>query len=95
MRKPPKLPPARDMLYEVITSGLIPRTQCRVLKQVLILMYRDTAVRRAPAKRIVIDKAMRKKIFRLANTDLNMNQIAKEVGLQNQGRISEVLTGQR
>lgn len=95
MKKPPKIPAAREMILAVIQSGTVDALSRRMLGKALLLMYRAKPVRLAPRKRQRITKEMRRKIFRLAPTDLNMNQIAAAVGVHNQGRISEVLTGQR
>jgi hypothetical protein len=92
-----KVPRARDMLWEVIQQkhGYVPPAVCRVLKMALILMFREKAVRRVSGTPHKITMGERILIKRLARTDLTMVEIANRVGIKNQGRISEVLTGQR
>ena len=87
---------ARDIIGTILREGVMDYTSRRRLHRALALMYRETPVRRAKARRVVIDARKRRAVHRLAeNTDMTEHDIAQAVGLRNGGRVSDVLNGRR
>ena len=89
------IPKARALLNEIesMTDLLAIRRQVR---RAIGLMTREPACRRAPEKRVVLDYKIKARIRWLArHTDMTIHQIAEEVGVRNNGRVSEVLNGKR
>jgi len=96
MIKPPKIPRARELIQYVIDNCNISPFAKWVLRRALVLMWRDVPDKRATAHPVVITDEMRSEVIRLrAITDLTQFEIADVTGLHNQGRISEILDGQR
>lgn len=90
------IPMARDIIEVVLDRGEICDTSRTALKMALSFMKRDAPVRRAPGRRVKITEPMRRRVRHLAaRTDLTMVQIAREVGLPNQGRVTDILKGMR
>jgi hypothetical protein len=91
------IPRARELIQQVIDHPLTHMSARGTLRYVLRLMYREEYARRAPAKRQVIDKNLRRRIKRMSRTYPTMteHEIANAVGLRSSGRISEVLHGKR
>lgn len=87
---------ARENIEDVLEHGKIDARSRRTLRRALALMYREPAIRRATARRVVIDLIKRREVRRLAaTTDMTAHQIADAVGLRNSGRVSDVLHGRR
>jgi transcriptional regulator GlxA family with amidase domain len=90
-----EVPRARRKLQRALDFGKMDDFTSRMIKEALALMFRETAVRRAPAKYRRITPRLRQSIHRLAQTDMTMSEIAQAVGVRSQGRISEVLNRKR
>lgn len=92
------IPKARAVIQIIVQDYykiLGPSISGRLLYAVR-LMYREKADRRAPAKRQVIDKNMRKRVKALRKgTKLTQHEIANRVGLRSAGRVSEISHGKR
>jgi hypothetical protein len=90
------IPRARQILERALsyTDLNIVRGEIR---HALSFMTRVSAIRRAPAQRVVITAAKRKRIKKLARSypRATQHQIADAIGLRNSGRVSEVLHGKR
>lgn len=90
------VPLARTIIEEVLLTDTISAVGRRQLRRALRLMRRVPYCRRAPSKRKVIDKYLRRRVKMLMdNTDMTMHEIANKVGLRSSGRISEVAHGKR
>lgn len=90
------VPLARLLLHKALAAKSLDEAQ-RLIARAIPLMHREEYVRRAPAKRKVIDQELRRRVKRLAHTNPNMtmHQIADAVGLRSSGRVSEVMHGKR
>jgi hypothetical protein len=90
------IPKAREMIADIIqyTDNYYIK---RKLGRALQLMHRVTEIRRASEVAQTITPDIRRKVRQLANSnpDMTMYEIAGEVGLRNQGRISDILHGKR
>lgn len=90
------IPRARKLIGFVLDNKSLNPMDRKRLKLALRLMHRVKYCRRAPAKRQVIDRNIRRKVRRLADTtDMTMHEIANVVGLRSSGRISDVMHGKR
>jgi len=87
---------ARRLITEVIETCAIDARANSLLRKALQETWRAPAVRQAPRLPMRISDDTKAQIRALAySTDMTMGQIAERVGLRNQGRVSEVLTGKR
>ena len=67
-----------------------------LLLAALSLMTRDSPIRRAAAKSIVITKTTKRKVQKLLRaTDMTQQEIAIAAHLRNAGRVSEILKRKR
>jgi hypothetical protein len=90
------IPLARILIQEIMVDYALHPDCKKKLRRVLRLMKRVPYCRRAPAKRRVIDKHLRRRVkLLLDNTDMTMHEIANRTGLRSGGRISEVAHGKR
>lgn len=91
------IPRARTILERVLLDPSLSTATRRRISLALSLMTRVKYCRRAPAKRKVIDRKLRRQVRKLVTTrpELTMHEIANAVGLRSGGRVSEVMHGKR
>ena len=87
---------ARAILQDILEDTSCPPDIRKQVRRALGLMYRVPYVRRAPAKRKIIDRGLRRRVRHLVGTtDMTMHEIANVVGLRSSGRVSEVMHHKR
>ena len=90
------IPKARRLICEVLNDCKIDARTKSLLELALAETWRASAVRQAPRLSLRISDDTRAQVRTLAHsTDMTMGQIADRVGLRNQGRVSEILSGKR
>jgi hypothetical protein len=87
---------ARSLILTVIDECAIDARAKSLLELALNETWRAPSVRQAPKLRMQISDEVKAQVRSLAySTDMTMGQIADRVGLRNQGRVSEILSGKR
>jgi len=95
------IPRARDQLSQltndIMHRGLSGIEAVRRIHQILPLLYRETACRRAPAKPHKFTAEEKRLIKRTVHAEPNktMHEIATKLGVRNGGRVSEIVRNKR
>jgi hypothetical protein len=86
----------RSLIVEVLETYAIDARTRSLLQKALDESWRAVPVRQAPRLHMQISENTKAQVRALAlSTDMTMGQIAERVGLRNQGRVSEILSGKR
>ena len=86
----------RSLIYTVLEECQIDARAKSLLEAALDASWRAPAVRTAPRLKMQVSDTVKAQVRALAySTDMTMGQIADRVGLRNQGRVSEILSGKR
>ena len=87
---------ARSLILTVISECAIDARAKSLLETAINETWRAPPTRQAPKLRMQISDETKAQVRALAySTDMTMGQIADRMGLRNQGRVSEILSGKR
>jgi hypothetical protein len=90
------VPGARDLIEEVILSPLLALTDRQKLRKALAKLYRAKPIRKAPPHRTIITKRKRERVRDLVHgSKMTFHEIANQTGLNNSGRVTDIMQGRR
>jgi len=97
MSKSSNIPKARRLLEEVVRKLTRKVLKDHIRKDIMPLLRRAPACRRAPGKRHRFSERekLRIKLYASAHPEKTMSQIAWDMKVRNEGRISQILNGKR
>lgn len=92
------VPGARELIEQVLLSQLSTLASYdRVrLRKALVKLYRAKPIRKAPPHRTVITKRKRERVRDLVHgSKMTFHEIANQTGLNNSGRVTDIMQGRR
>ncbi|HEX4919830.1 MAG TPA: hypothetical protein VFV92_03725 [Candidatus Bathyarchaeia archaeon] len=90
------IPVARLILEHALTNIEMSEEVADAINEALSHMTRESPIRRAPDRQQPITPEIKQLVIALAeDEELTMVEIAQLSGLDNQGRVSEILCGKR